>query len=243
MKKYFAVCISFGLLWLGMAAQAQDGTLGSWNTLNIRYGYSPRLSFFAEAQLRSLRFYDHFHYHEYKGGFIYKAYNNVYTGLAIGKYDTYGEGGDFVRPKNNSEIRIWPHLSLMQSIGCLRIEQRYRMEMRFTTFGYRNRFRYRLGAAYPFGNEDKGYKPYLFSITNELFFTDREPYFERNRIAFTLNRRLSPQASLQIGYLHQFDYRINDETGTDFLQIGLFIEWSGKGIFQNNLPEPEIKEN
>jgi hypothetical protein len=224
-------------------AQGQNETLGSWNTINIRYGYNSHLSFFAEAQLRSLRFYDHFHYHEYKGWFTYKAYNSLYLGLGAGKYDTYREGGNFVCPKNNSELRLWPHLSLTQYIGKLKIEQRYRMEMRFSSNGYRKRFRYRLGAAYPFGNNEKGFQPYLFSVTNELFFTDREPYFERNRLAFTLNRRLTTQASLQIGYLHQFDYRINDETGTDFLQIGLFIELSRKAMPKSTVSESEIKEN
>lgn len=231
------------LFCFAQQAKGQDGTLGSWNTLNIRYSYTPRLSFFAEAQLRSLRFYDHFHYHEYKGGFTYKAYPNVYMGIGVGQYDTYREGGNFVHPKNNSEVRLWPHLSLTQYIGKLKIEQRYRMEMRFSADGYRNRFRYRLGAAYPFGNHEKGYQPYLLSITNELFFTNREPYFERNRLAFTLNRRISWQTSLQIGYLHQFDYRINDETGTDFLQIGLFIELSGKITAKSVTTESEIREN
>jgi hypothetical protein len=118
-------------------AQGQNETLGSWNTINIRYGYHSHLSFFAEAQLRSLRFYDHFHYHEYKGWFTYKAYNSLYLGLGAGKYDTYREGGNFVCPKNNSELRLWPHLSLTQYIGKLKIEQRYRMEMRFSSNGYR----------------------------------------------------------------------------------------------------------
>jgi hypothetical protein len=30
--------------------------------------------------------------------------------------------------------------------------------------------------------------------------------------------------SFQIGYMHQFDYKINDETGRNFLLIGVFIE-------------------
>ena len=30
--------------------------------------------------------------------------------------------------------------------------------------------------------------------------------------------------NIQIGYLHQFDYKINDETGRDFLQIGYYLE-------------------
>ncbi|MCS7018516.1 MAG: DUF2490 domain-containing protein [Cytophagales bacterium] len=233
------------MMWLilCLGANAQDGVLGSWNAINIRYELHTRLSLFGEAQLRSLRFYDHFHYYEYKGGFTYKAYPNVYTGIGIGRYDTFREGGNFVRPKNNSEIRLWPHLSLMQYIGKLKIEQRYRMEMRFTTNGYRNRFRYRAGVAYPFGNTHKGYQPYWLSVTNELFFTDREPYFERNRLAFSLTKRFSPEVSVQIGYLHQFDYRINDETGTDFLQIGIFIEMFDPKKRNSKVMEPEIKED
>ena len=100
--------------------------------------------------------------------------------------------------------------------------------MRFTSNGYRNRFRYRLGLSYPFGKDNKGYKPFQLNGSNEIFFTDKEPYFERNRIQFSLNYKTSQSASLQLGYLHQFDYRINDETGRDFLMIGIFIELSRK---------------
>ncbi len=104
------------------------------------------------------------------------------------------------------------------------MEQRYRSESRFTTRGYRNRFRYRCGLSYPFGKDIDGFKPYQIGISNELFFTDTEPYFERNRIQMSFQIKPSKATSIQIGYLHQFDYKINDETGRDFLQIGYFIE-------------------
>ncbi|MCS6968206.1 MAG: DUF2490 domain-containing protein [Cytophagales bacterium] len=219
-----------------------QGALGSWNTLHLRYGYSPRLSLFAEVQLRSLRFYHHFHYYEYKGGFISPIYSNVYAGLGLGKYETYREGGNFVLPKNNSEMRLWSHLSLMEPIGKLKIEQRYRIEMRFTQSGYRNRFRYRLSSAYPFFDSGKGYSLFLLSAASEIFFTDKEPYFERHRFNLALNCRFSPHTSLQVGYLYQFDYRINDEIGTCFLQVGLFIELSSKRASFPVL-QPEIREN
>ena len=112
--------------------------------------------------------------------------------------------------------------------------------MRFTSNGYRNRFRYRLGLSYPFGADKKGYKPFQLNGSNELFFTDKEPYFERNRLLFSLNYKTSRATSLQLGYLHQFDYRINDETGRDFLVLGLFLEFSRK----QKLPdEIEIQDN
>jgi hypothetical protein len=48
--------------------------------------------------------------------------------------------------------------------------------------------------------------------------------------------------TLQIGYLHQFDYKINDETGKDFLQIGFFVELFRKQSL-NNVSDIELKDN
>lgn len=203
---------------------AQGFELGSWNIINLKYNHNDKLSFFGEAQLRSFKFYSNFHYYEYKSGINYKVYKNVNLTLGLGSYQTYKEGGDFVLPKNNDEIRVWPQISLFQSFGKLRIEQRYRAEFRFTSNGYRNRYRYRLGISYPFGKEREGYKPFMISSSNEIFFTDKEPYFERNRVLFALNYKPTKATSLQVGYLHQFDFKINDEIGRDFFQVGFFVE-------------------
>jgi len=218
----------------------QYSDLGSWNILNVKYTHTEKLSFFAEAQLRSLKFYNDFHYHEYKGAVNYEVHSGVLLTLGAGQYDTYRDGGDFVRPKNNSEIRLWPQLMLSRSIGKLKIEQRYRAEFRFTSNGYRNRFRYRLGTSYPFGKSKGGYQPFLLGASSELFFTDREPYFERLRSLVSINYKLSRTVALQTGYLHQFDYRINDETGGDFLMLGLFIELQGKNV-EKPLEQIELK--
>lgn len=205
-------------------AKGQAFDLGSWNIIHVKYHINKQWSLFGEAQLRSLKFYNQFHYYEYKGGANFKAHKYVLLTIGAGRYQTYKEGGNFVLPKNNDEFRIWPQVILTQSIGSLKIEQRYRMEFRFTSNGYRNRFRYRLGLSYTLGKEKNEYKPFLISASNELFFTDNEPYFERNRIQFAFNYKPSKPISLQIGYLHQFDYKINDETGRDFLQLGCFID-------------------
>ncbi len=209
---------------------AQTSDFGSWNILNLKYTHTDKLSFFGEAQLRSLKFYNNFHYYEYKGGINYKVYKNVMLTIGAGNYQTYKEGGDFVLPKTNDEFRIWPQVILFQSIGRLKIEQRYRAELRWSSNGYRNRFRYRLGVSYPFGKKRNEYKPYQISASNELFFTDKEPYFERNRFLIALNYKPSKATTLQIGYLHQFDYKINDETGRDFLVAGFYYDIFRKAI-------------
>lgn len=221
--KHVLVAVTLLILWTNTTF-AQTSDLGSWNILNLKYNQSDKLSFFGEAQLRSLKFYTNYHYYEYKGGIDYQAYKNVKLTLGAGSYQTYKEGGDFVRPKNNDEFRLWPQLVLFQSVGKFKIEQRYRTEFRFTSNGYRNRFRYRIGAIYPFGKEKDAYKPFQISVSNELFFTDNEPYFERNRLLFAFNYKPSKTTTVQLGYLHQFDYQINDETGRDFLVVGLYLD-------------------
>lgn len=228
------------LCFLMNTLSAQTFDLGSWNILNLKYNLDEKLSFFGEAQLRSLRFYSNFHYYEYKAGFNYKVHKNVKLTLGAGSYQTYKEGGDFVLPKNNDEFRVWPQIILFQSIDKLKIEQRYRAELRFTSNGYRNRFRYRLGISYPFGRERNEYKPFQVSASNEIFFTDKEPYFERNRMLLALNYKPSQATTIQVGYLHQFDYKINDETGRDFFQIGYFIEFFRKSASNTSI---DINDN
>ena len=143
--------ILFGFVPFASLAQSLD--LGSWNIINIRYNAFNNWSVFGEAQLRSLKLYDNFHYYEYKGGVQFKAHKSLSLVLGAGSYQTYKEGGNFVEPKNNNELRIWPQILVFQSIGILKLEQRYRAEFRFTNNGYKNRYRYRLGASYLFGKE------------------------------------------------------------------------------------------
>ena len=228
------------LLCISTSSLAQSSDLGSWNVLNLKYTFNDKMSVFGEAQLRSLKFYDDFHYYEYKGGIDFKALKNLKLTLGAGSYQTYKEGGNFVTPKNNNEFRIWPQVILSQKLGAFTVEQRYRAEFRYTSNGYRNRYRYRLGLSYPFGKESKGFKPFQVSASNELFFTNEEPYFERNRILLAFNYKPSKATTLQIGYLHQFDYKINDETGRDFLQIGYYIEIFRK---QSIIADTDSKDN
>lgn len=234
--------ITVVLWWSINTASAQNSDLGSWNILNLKYNPNEKWSVFGEAQLRSLKLYNDFHYYEYKGGINYKVYKNIQLTLGAGSYQTYKEGGDFVLPKNNNEFRIWPQVVLFQSVGEFKIEQRYRAELRWTSNGYRNRFRYRLGVSYSFGKERNKYQPYQISASNELFFTDKEPYFERNRLLFAFNYKPSKETTLQMGYLHQFDYKINDETGRDFLVVGFYYELFRKGNSKIEV-ENELKDH
>jgi hypothetical protein len=240
MREFCLMILVIILSIKNLSAQSVD--LGSWNILNIKYNHTDKLSLFGEGQIRSFRFYNYFHYYEFKGGINYKIHKSVQLTLGAGSYQTYKEGGNFELPKNNDEFRLWPQIIFYQEINKLKIEQRYRVEMRWTSSGFRNRFRYRIGISYPFGKDTKGYKPFQASFSNELFFTDNEPYFERNRIQMTLNYKTTKSSTIQLGYLHQFDYKINDETGRDFLVVGFYYELFGKTTSKTE-QENELKDN
>lgn len=231
MKKtlYFLLpfLISFG------KAKAQ---LGTWNIVNVKTNLSNRWSLFGEAQIRSLKFYNHFHYYEYKAGASYNLSKNFSVLGGFGWYDTYSEGGTFKQPMVNDEFRTWIQVSMKQYLDRIKFEHRYRAEQRWTINGYRNRFRYRIQSVIPL-NKQKLEKGALYAIAwNEIFFTNNAPYFERNRFLLGCGYEVADGLAIQTGFLNQFDYRLNDETGRNFFQIALLYELALKKKKQEHIP-------
>lgn len=208
--------------------QAQSFNLGTWNILQAKYVHNGKLTSFAEAQIRSLSFYNQFHYYEVKGGAEYTVNGAIKLALGIGTYNTYPEGGNFKKPIASAEIRVWPQLVIQQTIGKIRVEQRYRTELRYTNTGYRSRYRYRVGASIPFGKKVNQTQPFQFNLNSELFIGNKAPYFQRVRTTAALAYHYTKRTTLQLGYVHQFDYRINDETGRNFMQVGVFFTYKNK---------------
>lgn len=210
--------------------------LGTWNIVNVKTNLNSRWSLFGEAQIRSLRFYNHFHYYEYKAGASYNIGKNFSVLGGFGWYDTYSEGGTFKLPMVNDEFRTWIQVSMRQSLNRIKFEHRYRAEQRWTINGYRNRFRYRIQSVIPL-NKQKLEKGTIYAIAwNEIFFTNNPPYFERNRFLLGGGYELTNDLAIQTGFLKQFDYRLNDETGRNFFQIALLYELALKKKKQEHVP-------
>jgi len=64
----------------------------------------------------------------------------------------------------------------------LKFEYRYRAQQQWTSNGFRNRFRYRLNTILPLKKKKVEPKTFYLNASNEIFYTDRAPYFERNRL-------------------------------------------------------------
>ena len=216
------------LFLLLLSTQSVIAQTGSWNILNAKLDLSQKWNLFGELQLRSLRFYDDFHYYEIKGGASYTVSKTSSVSVGFGIFDTYSPGGNFKTPMANDEWRSWIQFNMTQYEKRLKLEHRYRAEQRWTSNGFRNRFRYRLNTALPLNNKKIETGTYYLTAFNEIFFTNRAPYFERNRAFLGAGYEFSPLFTIQAGYLHQFDYRINDETGRNFLQVSFLFEMQWK---------------
>jgi Protein of unknown function (DUF2490) len=239
MKNWIYVCLllTTSLNHWSFAQESDLDGLGTWNVLNVKADIGERWSVFVEPQLRSLRWYDHFHYYEIKGGVTYDLSKTFSLTTGFGRYDTYQEGGDFVTPKANNEIRTWLQLQMYQYLNRMRFEHRYRAEQRWTSNGYRNRFRYRFNTLMPINGPKVEPGVFYLTASDELFLTDRAPYFERNRFFAGIGYEFSPLFTLQSGWMNQFDYRINDETGRNFLQISLLFELQRQTVQRTTRPD------
>ena len=223
-KKRFKVPFLYCILVLFPLNILAQNDIGTWNVLNFNAKFTDHWSAFAETQVRSISFYNNFHYHEFKIGANYLLLKNFVATAGIGSYATYSEIGNFESPIQNKEIRTWTQFAIKTPLDRVLFENRFRFEQRFTSNGYRNRYRIRIGATIPINHFKIQPKTISFIGWNELFFTNKEPYFERNRIFLGFGYEMNNHFSFQTGYISQFDYKINDETGKDFINISLLYQ-------------------
>jgi len=217
---------------------AQNDKLGTWNIVNFKYNADQKWSVWAESQTRSQLFFNHFFYYEIKGGIGYSINKNFSFLFGTGRYATYSNDGNFKKPFANEEFRLWQQITMNQYLDRLKFEHRYRIEQRWlSNGGYRNRFRYRLNVVLPLKNKRLDPKTFYLTAFEEVFLTNKAPYFERNRIFGGFGYKFNNAFVLQPGYIYQFDYRAdNTKSGKGFFQVALFIELEKHKSFNEKLP-------
>ncbi|MET0634413.1 MAG: DUF2490 domain-containing protein [Chitinophagaceae bacterium] len=224
------------VLLFSIEANAQKSHLGSWNVINTRLTLAPHWEVFNELQLRSQSMYhDHFYY-EVKGGVSYYFNKNFAVLIGTGRYITYSDPGSFTKPITGNEIRLWQQVTMNNYLTRVKFEHRYRVEQRWFKTGYRNRFRYRINTALPVGKKKIESKTFYLAAFNEIFLTNKAPYFERNRLFAGFGYQFNSNLSLQPGYVYQFDYRNGTGTGKNFFQLTLMIDVDGAKNPYEHLP-------
>src|SRR5947209_16480812 len=101
---------------------------------------------------------------------------------------------------------MWEQFVLNNNIDRIKIEHRYRVEQRWINGNYFNRFRYRLNAVVPLNHSTTIPKTIFVSVFDEVFFTDKVPYFIRNRFFAGTGYQFNKIFTMQVGFIRQFDY-------------------------------------
>ena len=225
-KKYFKASIFVLAFLLSTKGIAQTPGLGTWSILNGRLSIDSNWNIFVEGQLRSQMFYNHFSYHEMKGGVGYNITDKAAALIGIGQYVTYEPTGNFKSPVASSEFRIWEQFTLTNNLNRLKLEHRYRIEQRFTADNYRNRFRYRLNAILPLNSKKIEAKTFYLTAFEEIFLTNTKPYFERNRLFTGAGYSFNNLFTLQAGWIRQFDFRNSlSSTSKNMLQVSFLFDF------------------
>lgn len=217
----FAVC-----LLISAAATAQQKSLGSWQVVNGQYNVNKHWFLWGELQVRSQRFFNTFYYYETKGGAGLNIGKNFSFLAGTGRYATYSNNGNFKKPFANEEFRLWQQFVINSYLNKLKFEHRYRVEQRWlTNGGYKNRYRYRLNLFLPLNNNKIAVKTFFLNAHDEVFLTNREPHFERNRIFAGAGYMPEKNMTVLAGYMHQYDYIPGASTHKNFIQLSLLLQF------------------
>lgn len=214
--------------------------LGTWNIVNVKVKINDRWSYFVESQMRSLSFYRNMNYYEIKGMAAFSINPNVQAGAGLGSYNTFQNEGNFTKPMINREFRTWQQLILRHNAGRLKMEHRYRAEQRFTSNGYRNRFRYRFNLALPINTREVTTGTFYLMTWDEIFLNNRAPVFERNRFFAGCGYELTTSTAVQGGFLSQFDYSTTASSVRKYLQLSLLFSLNAKkekNWFRQGVPD------
>jgi hypothetical protein len=191
--------------------------LGSWNVFDVKKNGRKGTSYQLEGQVRSLKFYDNFHYNELSFTTNFKYNENLILSVLLGKHNTYSEGGSFISPVVTDEYRFSLQAATTQKFGRVFLDNRYRIEQRYfvnnSSINYRIRYR--------FGLKSKISKINYLQFSNEFFLAigNKNSTFEKNRFLFGITNEISKKYEIQFNFLNQIDNRLNDESGNNFFQI------------------------
>ena len=203
---------------------------GGWEIVNLNYHLSKKASVFFEAQVKSQELMNDFYYNEYKIYGLYNLTNKWNLTAGAGNFKTYSSPGNFKSPLEKSEFRTWQQVALRSRSGRFNFQNRLRTEQRWINHIYQNRFSYRLNSVVPINHKKLDPKTFYASVYDEIYFTNRHPYYEMDRWFIGLGFQVSSFFALQTGFIKQYNYH---STSIQFIQSSFLFSLNDKGIRKN----------
>ncbi|WP_184548690.1 DUF2490 domain-containing protein [Mucilaginibacter sp. FT3.2] len=216
-----------------LAVKAQDSKLGTWGiaTVVLPGDSSHKWGGYSELQTRMNGVFTQFQYYEAKAGVSYDLDKNFTALLGTGTYHTY-DYTDLGKGPTINEYRMWEQMTVNQFLYRLKFEHRYRVEQRWVNGDYRNRFRYRLNMFVPLNNTKIVAKTWFISVFDEVFFNNKAPNFERNRISAALGYQVDKSWIVQAGWINQHNYTPTLSSGKNNVMLMLMYRISRKNAVE-----------
>ncbi|NHA07916.1 DUF2490 domain-containing protein [Mucilaginibacter sp. HC2] len=214
-------------------AHAQDSKVGTWGiaTVVLPGDSSHKWGGYSELQVRTNGPLSQFQYYEAKAGVSYDINKDFTALLGTGTYHTY-DYADLGSGPNTNEFRLWEQMTVNQFLYRLKFEHRYRIEQRWVNGDYRNRFRYRLNMFVPLNSTKIVAKTWFISVFDEVFFNNKAPNFERNRISAALGYQFDNSWIAQAGWINQRNYTTTQSSGKNNILLMVMYRINRKGAGQ-----------
>ncbi len=234
LKTFFSAILVFMLLTIcSLTVNAQDSKLGGWGiaTVVLPGDSSHKWGGYAELQTRFNGAFTQFQYYEAKAGLSYDLDKNITALLGTGTYHTY-DYTDLGKGPVTNEYRMWEQMTFNQFLDRFKFEHRYRVEQRWVNGDYRNRFRYRLNLFIPLNRKKIIADTWFISVFDELFFNNKAPNFERNRVSAALGYQFDKRWIVQAGWLNQRNYTTVQSSAKNNIMLMLMYRISRKNAVE-----------
>jgi len=203
-----------------------DRTVGNWNALFLKGKIAEKWSLIGEGTIRSSNYNLKYDYFEVKTAVSYNFTGNLIGLIGTGLFNTDKPGELFQTPSLQKELRTWLELSFRQVFGRFNFDHRVRLEQRFIPGDYKNRLKYRLALVLPVNKAELIQGCLYLSLNDELWMPQYGVVVEKNRLYAGLGYKLNRNMALQVGCVHDNDYKPDYKTAKNYLQFTLFYDFT-----------------
>lgn len=195
--------IIFSISSLSLFAQSPEDNTGNWLMYFGKNKLNDEWSIHSELQIRLYEGSGNYNQLLARFGINKEISDNAMAtfGYAYIDTDPYTEIGTF-----RKENRIFEQFVLKNKISKLFFEHRYRFEQRWEDVNsedvFSQRARYRLYMSHPIPTSATPDKEWFVAVYDEIFINLNENTFDQNRLYGAIGKKISPQASAQVGYLY-----------------------------------------
>lgn len=189
----------------GYSQTPAEEKLGAWYMYFGINRIAERLSIHSELQVRTFQPLSNFNQFLPQIGLNWHFKHNAIltAGYGFMPGSTFDAGSGTL---SSREHRIWQQFILLNKIGRLKFEHRYRFEERWlrNDFGtqYLNRARYRLLMLLPLNHPEMEANTFFLALFDEILLNLQAFPFDQNRLYGALGYKLNKTFSFQAGYMY-----------------------------------------